>query len=196
MSYLEHCRYRGFDGVVMACVDFYDAQVLELVRSDIPVVTVDHLFDNHINITSDNVGGMEQLFRYVYDRGHRRIAYIHGADSSVTQARLTSFYRTAQLLGVEPPAEYVRESPYRDTGKAGQVTRELLDLRKPPTCILYPDDFSCFGGITAIRSRGMRIPEDISVAGYDGISIGRHIETPLTTLRQDTVSLGARAGRS
>lgn len=40
----------------------------------------------------------------------------------------------------------------------------------------------------------MRIPEDISVAGYDGISIGRHIETPLTTLRQDTVSLGARAG--
>lgn len=91
MSYLEHCHYRGFDGVVIACVDFYDAQILELVRSDIPVVTVDHLFDNRINITSDNVGGMEQLVRYVYDKGHRRIAYIHGADSSVTQARLTSF---------------------------------------------------------------------------------------------------------
>lgn len=194
MSYLEHCRYRGFDGVVMACVDFYDAQVLELVRSDIPVVTVDHLFDNHINITSDNVGGMEELLRYVYDRGHRRIAYIHGADSSVTQARLTSFYRTAELLGLELPPEYVRESPYRDTRRAGQVTQEILDLKKPPTCILYPDDFSCFGGITAIKSRGLRIPEDISVAGYDGIRIGRHIETPLTTLRQDTISLGARAG--
>lgn len=194
MSYLEHCHYRGFDGVVIACVDFYDAQVLELVRSDIPVVTVDHLFDNHINITSDNVSGMEQLLRYIYEKGHRLIAYIHGADSSVTQARLTSFYRTAELLGLAVPAEYVRESPYRDTRSAGEITGQLLDLRKPPTCILYPDDFSCFGGITAIKSRGMRIPEDISVAGYDGIRIGRHIETPLTTLRQDTTSLGVLAG--
>ena len=193
MSYLEHCHYRGFDGVMIACVNFYDAQVLELVRSDIPVVTVDHLFDNRINITSDNVGGMEQLVRYIYGKGHRRIAYIHGADSSVTQARLTSLYRTAELLGLKLPPEYVRESPYRDTDMAGRVTGELLDLKKPPTCILYPDDFSCFGGITAIKSRGLRIPEDISIAGYDGIRIGRHIETPLTTLRQNTAALGFQA---
>lgn len=194
MSYLEHCLYRGFDGVVIACVDFYDPQVLELVRSDIPVVTIDHLFDNRINITSDNVGGMEQLLRHVYEKGHRRIAYIHGADSSVTQARLTSFYRNAELLGLDIPAEYVKESPYRDTGMAGCVTCELLDLDTPPTCILYPDDFSCFGGIRAIKNRGLRIPEDISVAGYDGIRIGRHIEPPLTTLRQDTTALGMQAG--
>ncbi|MFG6356959.1 MAG: LacI family transcriptional regulator [Acetatifactor sp.] len=194
MSYLEHCHYRGFDGVVIACVDFYDAQVLELVRSDIPVVTVDHLFDNRINITSDNVSGMEQLLRYIYEKGHRRIAYIHGADSSVTQARLTSFYRTAELLGLTVPPDYVKESPYRDTRTAGEMTQELLDLKRPPTCILYPDDFSCFGGITAIKSRGLRIPEDISIAGYDGIRIGRHIETPLTTLRQDTTALGVLAG--
>ena len=193
MSYLEHCHYRGFDGVMIACVNFYDAQVLELVRSDSPMVTVDHLFDNRINITSDNVGGMEQLVRYIYGKGHRRIAYIHGADSSVTQARLTSFYRTAEMLGLKLPSEYVRESPYRDTNMAGQVTGELLDLKKPPTCILYPDDFSCFGGITAIKSRGLRIPEDISIAGYDGIRIGRHVETPLTTLRQDTAALGFQA---
>ena len=193
MSYLEHCHYRGFDGVMITCVNFYDAQVLELVRSDIPMVTVDHLFDNRINITSDNVGGMEQLVRYIYGKGHRRIAYIHGADSSVTQARLTSFYRTAEMLGLKLPSEYVRESPYRDTNMAGQVTGELLDLKKPPTCILYPDDFSCFGGITAIKSRGLRIPEDISIAGYDGIRIGRHVETPLTTLRQDTAALGFQA---
>ncbi|MDE7224319.1 MAG: LacI family transcriptional regulator [Acetatifactor sp.] len=194
MSYLEHCLYRGFDGVVIACVDFYDPQVLELVRSDIPVVTIDHLFDNRINITSDNVGGMELLLRHVYEKGHRRIAYIHGADSSVTQARLTSFYRTAELLGLDVPSEYVKESPYRNTGMAGSITCELLDLNVPPTCILYPDDFSCFGGIRAIKNRGLRIPEDISVAGYDGIRIGRHIEPPLTTLRQDTKALGIQAG--
>lgn len=194
MSYLEHCHYRGFDGVVIACVDFYDPQVLELVYSDIPVVTIDHLFDNRINITSDNVGGMKMLLDYVYEKGHRRIAYIHGADSSVTQARLTSFYRNTERLGLEIPPEYVRESPYRDTQMAGQVTWELLELANPPTCILYPDDFSCFGGIRAIKYRGLSIPEDISIAGYDGIRICRHIEPSLTTLRQDTEALGTQAG--
>jgi LacI family transcriptional regulator/LacI family purine nucleotide synthesis repressor len=58
---------------------------------------------------------------------------------------------------------------------------------------LYPDDFSCFGGINAIKERGLKIPEDISVAGYDGIRVGRHIEPQLTTLRQDTKLIGQRA---
>ena len=89
MSYLEHCRYRGFDGVIIACVDFYDAQVIELVISDIPVVTIDHLFNNRIAVMSDNVRGMQELLQYVYNQGHRKVAYIHGADSAVTQARLS-----------------------------------------------------------------------------------------------------------
>ena len=194
MSYLEHCRYRGFDGVLMACTDFYDPQVVEVIRSDIPVVTIDHVFDNHISIVSDNVGGMTQLLQYVYDMGHRRIAYIHGVQSSTTQARLSSFYKNMELLGLEVPAEYVLESPYRDTESAARMTEKLLNLKNPPTCILYPDDFACFGGMNAIKERGLRIPEDISVAGYDGIRVGRHIEPQLTTLKQDAKAIGAQAG--
>ncbi len=98
MSYLEHAKYRGFDGVVIACIDFNDPEVMELVKSKIPIVTIDHVFHNRITIISDNVRGMRELFTYVYEKGHRRIAYIHGADSAVTQARVTSFYRTAQEL--------------------------------------------------------------------------------------------------
>lgn len=71
---------------------------------------------------------------------------------------------------------------------------KLLELREPPTCILYPDDFSAFGGYNAIQERGMRIPDDISIAGYDGIRITRHIEPTLTTLRQDTEELGRQVG--
>lgn len=194
MTYLEHCRYRGFDGVVIACVDFYDPEVEELVKSDIPLVTIDHLFHNRAAVVSDNINGMKDLFTYIYEQGHRKIAYIHGADSSVTRGRMSSFFKTAEEMGVVIPDEYIKEAAYRDTKGAGAATEELLELKNPPTCILYPDDFSCFGGINVIREKGLHIPEDISVAGYDGIRVGRHIEPQLTTLRQDTRAIGTQAG--
>ncbi|MDD6812474.1 MAG: LacI family DNA-binding transcriptional regulator [Lachnospiraceae bacterium] len=193
MSYLEHCRYRGFDGVVIACVDFYAPEVLELVRSNIPTVTIDHMFNNVCAIMSDNIKGMRDLLHYIYRKGHRKIAYIHGADSAVTQSRLSSFYKTMAELGLEVPDEYISEAAYRDTQKTFIETERLLDLKDRPTCILYPDDFACFGGINAINERGLRIPEDISVVGYDGIRAARHIEPQLTTLRQDTRKLGQEA---
>ena len=193
LTLLEHCKYRGFDGVIIACVDFNKPQVLELVQSDLPVVTIDHIFNNQIAIISDNVKGMQDLLEFVYQQGHRKIAFIHGTDSSVTQARVSSFYRTAERLGLEVPEDYVIPSAYRSTSLAKQATEKLLDLPDPPTCIIYPDDFASFGGINAIRERGLRIPEDISIAGYDGIKVGRHIEPQLTTLRQNTEEMGIRA---
>lgn len=195
MSYLEHSRYRGFDGVVLACIDFSDPEVIELVQSSIPVVTIDYLFNNRTAVVSDNVTGMKELLEYVYSMGHRRIAYIHGADSAVTTGRLTSFYRTAERLGLEIPDEYIKEAAYRSTTAAYRMTNELLDLPNPPTCILYPDDFAAFGGINAIRERGLRIPEDISVAGYDGIRAARRLEPKLTTVRQDTERIGSEAAK-
>lgn len=194
LSYLEHCRYRGFDGVMIACVDFYDPQVVELVRSNLPLVTIDHVFNSRISVMSDNVGGMQQLLEYVYSQGHRRIAYIHGADSAVTRERLASFYHTAEKLGLEVPDEYIKEAPYRDSWGTGERTKELLKLKVPPTCILYPDDFASLGGLNAIAELGLRVPEDISVAGYDGIRISRHLSPKLTTLKQDTKSIGSKAG--
>ncbi len=194
MSYLDHCRYRGFDGVVVACVDFHDPDVTELVDSDIPLLTIDHVFNNRTSIISDNVTGMRDLLTYIYNCGHRKIAYIHGLDSSVTKSRLSSFYRTAEELGLEIPDEYILEAPYRSTNGTEEMTKKLLDLKNPPTCILYPDDFSAFGGINAIRERDLKIPEDISIAGYDGLRIGRHIDPVLTTLRQDPEQIGYQAG--
>lgn len=193
LTLLEHCKYRGFDGVVIACVDFNKPQVIELVNSELPVVTIDHIFHNQIAIVSDNVKGMRDLLEFVYQQGHRKIAYIHGADSSVTQSRLSSFYHTAEKLELVVPDEYMKEAAYRSTSDARVATEELLDLPEPPTCIFYPDDFASFGGINVIRERGLRIPEDISIVGYDGIKAGRHIEPQLTTLHQNTEEIGIRA---
>lgn len=199
MTYLEHSRSHGFDGVVIACIDFTDPEVLELVQSNIPVVTIDYVFNGHIAVLSDNAGGMRDLTEYICRRGHRKIAYIHGANTgssvTVTTNRLSSFYRTMERFGIEVPAEYVREAFYRDTEKSYFVTNEMLELPDPPTCIIYPDDFAAFGGINAIRERGLRIPEDLSVAGYDGIQAARQLEPRITTLRQDTEQMGFVAAR-
>ena len=91
---------------------------------------------------------------------------------------------------METPDDYIKESPYRDADSAAKATAELLDLPNPPTCILYPDDYAAIGGINEIRERGLRIPEDISIAGYDGITIAKILEPKLTTLCQDTVAIG------
>lgn len=193
MSYYEHSKYRGVDGVVIACIDFRDKDVIELIHGDIPVITIDHVFDNRTAIVSDNIKGMKDLITYIYNMGHRKIAYIHGADSSVTKNRLGSFYKTHSELGIDVNDNYIKSGIYHDAVTTARLTNELLDMKDRPTCIIFPDDFSCIGGINAIKERGLRIPEDISVAGYDGITLSQVLNPKLTTVEQDTKTLGRSA---
>lgn len=192
-TYLQHCLYRGVDGVVVASVDFKDPMVWELMDSKLPVVTIDHVFNNRLAVTSDNVSGGETLVRYAVSMGHRKIAFIHGELTTVTQNRLTGFYRACEEAGLTISEDYVRESPYHDTESCYRVTKELLALPDRPTCILFPDDFSYLGGLKAIQEAGLKVPDDISVMGYDGIHLSRVISPRLTTYRQDTDALGRTA---
>lgn len=193
MSYYEHSKYRGVDGVVIACIDFSDPGVIELIHGELPVVTIDHVFDNRTAIISDNAKGMKDLITYLFEMGHKKIAYIHGADSSVTQNRVGSYYRTLGELGIDVPDEYVKNGIYHDPDTTAKMTRELLELKDRPTCIIFPDDFSSIGGMNAIKEQGLRIPEDISIAGYDGIILSQMLDPKLTTLKQDTKALGRSA---
>jgi LacI family transcriptional regulator/LacI family purine nucleotide synthesis repressor len=194
MTYLEHCRYRRFDGVMIACVDFADPQVEDLAHSNIPLVTIDHRIPNCTAIVSDNRKGMADLLRYVYEQGHRRIAYIHGQDATVTMVRLASFYETAKKLELEINPAYVLQADYRDTQAAADATMKLMELSQPPTCILYSDDFAAYGGISILNQMELRIPEDISIAGYDGLLASRHMRPMLTTIKQNTEAMGQAAG--
>ena len=187
-SYLQHCLYRGVDGVVIACVDFNDAQVRELVDSGLPLVTIDHVFNSRLAVVSDNVSGLEELVRYVHGKGHRKIAFLHGERTTVTQNRLTGFYRACEELGLEIPEEYIRECVYHDPDRCAQATRELLELPEKPTCIICPDDFSYIGCLNVLNEKGLRIPEDISVVGYDGIHLAKVLN--LTTYSQNTEAIG------
>ncbi|NLK27634.1 MAG: LacI family transcriptional regulator [Clostridiales bacterium] len=195
MSYYERSKYRGVDGVLIACIDFNDADVHELIKSELPVVTIDHVCDNRTAIISDNVKGMRDLITYIYEMGHRKIAFIHGAESSVTQNRVGSFYKTLGELQIAIPDDYVKSGIYHDPDNTAILTKELLELKDRPSCIIFPDDFAAMGGINAIKEMGLRIPEDISIAGYDGILLSQVMEPKLTTLKQDTKTLGRSAAR-
>lgn len=192
-SFLQHCRYRGLDGVVIASADYFDPMVAELVQSELPVVTVDHVFNNRISVVSDNLVGMDALVRYVYGKGHRKIALIHGEVTSVTRNRLTGFHRACEELGLTVPEKWMRRGVFHDPKGCYQITKELLSQPEIPTCIFFPDDYSYIGGYNAITEAGLRIPEDISVVGYDGIPLSRIISPVLTTWRQDADGLGTVA---
>jgi LacI family transcriptional regulator len=195
MTYLEHCRYRNFDGVFIACAEFSDSEVLELVNSDYPVVTIDHAFNEAISVLSDNVEGMKQLIQYIIDQGHTKIAYIHGTKSSVTHNRLVSFNNVLKENGISIPDEYFVEGIYRSAESAEELALRLLELPDPPTCIVAPDDYAALGVMNTARRLGLKIPDDISIAGYDGISVSQALEPKLTTIKQDTDKIGAEAAK-
>jgi LacI family transcriptional regulator len=137
---------------------------------------------------------MEELIKYIYSQGHRKIAYIHGQEgSSVTRDRVASYYRTLDELGITADDEYVREADYLMVEDTAKQTRALLNLPDPPTCILYPDDTSLIGGRNVIRGLGLRIPEDISIAGYDGTRVSQLLSPALTTVRQNCDLIGSEA---
>ncbi len=189
-SYLQHALYRGVDGVAIICADFRSPMVQELVYSELPTVSLDHVFNNRAAVLSDNMNGVEELVRYVYGMGHRRIAYIHGNRTAVTERRLTGFYRACEELGIVVPREYIVESNYHEPLICHEATRKLLALPERPTCIFFPDDYAYIGGGNAILEAGLRIPEDISAVGYDGIHMAKMVRPRLTTWQQNTAEIG------
>lgn len=194
MTYLEHCMYREMDGVVIACINFGNPEVLELLESDIPTVTVDYVSNGSTAVLSDNKSGIRELVEYVYSKGHRKIAYVHGQlQSAVTKERMASFYSTCEELGIEVPDEYVLCADYLDSAQTQICTEQLLDNKNRPTCILFPDDFALLGGRNAIRERGLRIPEDISIVGYDGNKMSGILNPKLTTIKQNPNEIGKLA---
>ena len=193
ISYSEHARYRGCDGIIIASVDFTDHAVMDLANSGIPIVTIDHAFSDCGCVASDNLKGIEDLVRYIYSKGHRKIAFIHGEDTTVTRHRVASFCRTCRELGVEIPEGYLVPSVYTSPDTAAEHTKRLLSLPDPPTCIIYPDDISYIGGMNQIEKMGLRIPEDISTAGYDGADVSQMLRPRLTTVRQDADRMGELA---
>ncbi|MBP1560546.1 MAG: LacI family DNA-binding transcriptional regulator [Oscillospiraceae bacterium] len=196
MTFYEHCVCRNVDGVVVACVDdFEDDGLNELLKSKVPTVTIDYESPGSPAVLSNNTFGMKTLVEYIYKMGHRKIAYIYGDTSTVTAVRLKSYEDTLKSLNINVRSEYLLQGRYHDPVSTEKLAAELVKLDDPPTCIILPDDFSAIGAMTAFEKLGLSVPEDISIAGYDGILLSEFLNPKLTTFKQDTDKIGAEAAK-
>lgn len=195
MTTYEHCKYRNVDGVLIACTDFTDPDVYEVINGDIPVVTIDHIFDCRTAVLSDNFAGLSALVDFVCKKGHRNLAFIQGNKSAVAEKRLAGFYKACMNNGLEVNPDFVIIGDYHNPDITYKYTKELLKSENPPTCIFVPDDYSAIGGYNAAHDLNLEVGKDISFVGYDGISYSQFLNPRLTTYRQDTGELGKTAAR-
>lgn len=195
MSTYEHCKYRNVDGVLIACTDFTTADVYEVINGDIPVVTIDHIFDCRPAVMSNNEKGMEELVDYAFRMGHSKLGFIQGNKSSVSEKRMAGFYKACISHGIEIDQDMVVTGDYHNPAKTYELTEKMLKGEKRPTCIFMPDDYSAIGGLNAIKDAGLKVPEDISVIGYDGIEFSKLMSPKLTTYLQDTTAIGMAAAK-
>ena len=200
-SFKQEAERRGYDITFIthnmghSKMTFDDGEVLQLVSSSLPLVTIDHVFNNRACIQSENRQGVEALTRHILSMGHKKIAFVYGAEDTVSDIRLTTFLRTMNEAGLSVPDDYLVASPYHDPASTREATAQLLALADRPTCILMPDDYSALGGMDAIRAAGLRIPEDISITGYDGVAMIQMCQPQLTTVEQDVSRIGREAAR-
>ncbi len=196
MTPYEHCMYRNVDGVVVVSVDdFIDKGTIELFESNVPIVSIDHMPEGRLSVVSDNEDGMRRLVEYITGRGHTKIAYIYGDSSDVTSIRLRSFKETLGRLNIEIRSEFLLQGRYHDTKCTELLVKKVLSCSDRPTCIILPDDFAAIGAINALEELGLSVPDDISIAGYDGIVLSQVLKPRLTTIWQDTNRLGAEAAK-
>lgn len=195
MSTYEHCKYRNVDGVIIACTDFTSQDVYEVINGDIPVVTIDHIFDCRTAIMSNNEKGMEELINYVTKMGHRKIAFIQGNRSAVAERRLAGFYKACMTRGISVDPDWILNGDYHNPDLTYKLTKELLSRENKPTCVFMPDDYSAMGAFNAVKEMGLSVPEDISIVGYDGIAYSQLLSPKLTTYLQDTDLIGVTAAK-
>lgn len=195
-SYYEHCMYRNVDGVFAACVDFASPGVQSLLNSTLPVVSVDYVEDGKYSVASDNAQGVTTAAEYAICRGHKRIGFIYGEDSQVTQTRMKAFRETMQKHGLEADESIILQGRYLHPEIAYKLTQQLLAEPDRPTCIMYPDDICAVAGMTAIQDAGLVPGREVSLIGFDGHPVLRMLGPHLTTIQQDTERIGIRAAET
>ncbi len=146
-------------------------------------------------VTYDNKLSAAAITRCLIQKGHKRIAVIAGhRDSDPSRQRLEGFLETMEEAGLTVPPEYIRWGDWESPTAATQ-TEALLSLSFKPTAIFALNDLMAAGCYQAIRRRGLDIPQDVSVAGFDNREISAHLHPPLTTVSLPTREIGYESAK-
>lgn len=194
ISYLDHCKIRAVDGVIIITSKPNDEEIQEIINSDFPCVVVDNECRRTSSVHSDDIEGCCLVAKYLYSLGHRKIANIYGSlDTFSGNIRYNEFKNALEELGVEIRDEYFVDGGYFSFDGGYNAMKTLLELEDKPTAVFAAGDFMAIGAISAIKEKGLNVPEDISVIGYDDLEISRYITPKLTTIRQNTDLIGENA---
>ncbi|HEY3596512.1 MAG TPA: LacI family DNA-binding transcriptional regulator [Paraburkholderia sp.] len=157
-----------------------------LTTAKVPVVVVDQrgTLTGLPSVSVDNYGGARLAVEHLAELGHKRIAFLAGDESiEGVRDRQRGYHDTLARLGLPREASLVAAGDLSQM-MAFDVTFDLLNLAEPPTAIFTANDQSAFGVIAAIREAGLRVPDDISVIGFDDIPMAEQFHPALTTIRQ------------
>jgi LacI family transcriptional regulator, galactose operon repressor len=189
----------GRSAVIDVVDDVGQGDLAALTRARLPLVVIDPLRLPQRQVTSvgtTNFSGGLAATQHLLSLGHRRIAYL-GSDAVFVynQARLHGYRAALEAEGITVPSGYVRHvgSRFEDGVSAGTV---LLGLAKPPTAIFAVTDECAAGVMEAARTRGLSVPKDLSVVGFDDTPIARVLSPSLTTVRQPLREMGLVALRT
>lgn len=198
---LKHIRRlldRYVDGIILFSPS---EKAIEYLRRSKPSNTAVVFIEEPVNaagrcdsfIRIDNVKGMTEALQYIVSLRHQRIAYITGPLSrACNRERLEIFKNVLGELGVPLAEELILESNFEFEG-GYNLGWQLLKHPSPPTAIFTGNDLMAFGVINAAIAQGLRVPEDVSVIGFDDIPQASHFIPSLTTIRQPAKEIGKMA---
>jgi DNA-binding LacI/PurR family transcriptional regulator len=185
---------RRVDGVFLSDLRVDDPRPSALAALGLPAVTIGRMPKSQLSSVSlDDRPGIEAAVRHLIELGHVRIANVAGPAHFVHGgARHAAWRKVMRAAGLA--TDLAVEADFTAAGGAA-ATAALLDLAQPPTAIVYANDVMAIAGMSVAASRGVAVPEQLSVTGFDDTELARHLNPALTTVRSDPLGWGAAAAQ-
>lgn len=195
-DWVRHALSRGTDGLLSVVAVPSEHARRALADAGVPLVVVDPLHqvpDGTLSVAATNFKGAFDAAQHLISLGHRRIATITGPiDQDNAIARLAGF-QAAMLQAAVPVDDGLIIRAHYGVDQGHEATRLLLTRASRPTAIFGASDDTALGAIHALRELGLRVPEDISVIGFDDLTAAAWADPPLTTIRQPLAQMGSAA---
>lgn len=188
---------RRVDGIVILTGNLTDAQILEF-SSRVPIVATGRelIGPNAYGIAFDNRKGAFDATEYLIGLGHRRIAFIAGVEEHAdSRARHEGYKAALEKHGIKYEASLVVPGDFLESGGLLAVN-QLMESGQRFTAIFAANDLTAYGARLALYRRGIRVPEDISIVGFDGLPSSMYTTPPLTTIRQPVFEVGKQMAKA
>ena len=187
---LDQLTKQGVEGLVVMTPRRGAVEALDAVPHELPMVTVEGGAADTPAVLVDQAGGAEALMRHLIDQGHRCVVHVAGpADWLEAEARIDGWRAACRAGGLPTPRPVRGDWSPRSGYRAG---RRLLDRVGEATAVFAANDQMALGVLRAFAEAGVRVPDDVSVAGFDDIPEAEFLHPPLTTVRQDFAAVGRR----